>query len=951
MKFNSRSIVVITSLLLVSMLLSGCKRKRRFYRVQADREVNCLVDQKAAAVGSDPGQFRIEVDPRARMFDPYDPDCEPMPPDDPTSHQLMHCVDCKKGSRCWKHLPRTPFVENPSWYEQLPLNEDGELELDIPGAVRVALIESPIYQRELEDLYLSALDVSFERFRFDTQFFGHSDILFTADGRDRNGTGTPSSLFEVNPATPGIGLEARKLCATGSELVVGFANSLVWQFAGPNDYTSTSLIDFSLVQPLLRGGGRTRVLERLTISERALLANVRQMERYRRGFYLNIVTGRSPGPGPSRRGGVFGGAGLEGFSGVGGGGFGGLGGGIGSFFGAGGGGGVTGGAGAAGANGYLGLLQDQQVLRNQHANVAALRDSVLQLQASHDAGRIDRFQVDLAQQALYNSQSQLLAAENAYDATLEDYKGDLGLPPELPIRVTDKILDQFNLLDPDLSALQEKVSDTLDQLRELRIEILDQQQAAAGGPLPPDGNQTVEELKTKIAQVLVQSQQIRITLSDRLEAVHQDWEKLEASLPQRREDLQRLANRPEVQETHIDPELFSIEKFDQRVELRRTELANLETQLEQSWDEFDRLAASDQPLDKESFDTLVSVLTNISGQLLELSLTQAAIRLESIRFEPIELRPEQALAIASAFRRDWMNARAALVDAWRLIYFNANDLLSNLDIVFSGDIGNTTDNPFSFRDTNGRLRVGLEFDAPLTRLAERNVYRQSLIEYQQARRSYYRYRDNLYLGLRNILRQLRLNEVNFELRRAAVHVAISQVDLTQLRLYEPPKPGETLELSNTTARDLVQSLADLLNVQNDFLSVWVNYEVQRLNLDFDLGIMELAPDGQIIENDAPPTVYLVGLPYNSADMGISLKALKESLPTEFSTAETIEPGTLTPEDDAIDSEENFEDAEPLPIPPEGPVFDKNALRFRHSPSNKLTQIPVYQDIYAYHNAI
>ena len=46
-----------------------------------------------------------------------------------------------------------------------------------------------------------------------------------------------------------------------------------------------------------------------------------------------------------------------------------------------------------------------------------------------------------------------------------------------------------------------------------------------------------------------------------------------------------------------------------------------------------------------------------------------------------------------------------------------------------GDIGNVGDNPFDLRGTNGRLRVGLQFDAPLTRLAERNVYRQSLIEY------------------------------------------------------------------------------------------------------------------------------------------------------------------------------------------------------------------------------
>jgi len=895
-------------LLLLSLSVVGCKRDRTFYRLQADQETNCLVDHKAAAVGSEPGQFRIDIDPRSRMYDPNNPDCEPMPPDDPTSHQLMNCVDCKKGSKCWKCLPRTPFVENPAWYEQLPTNEAGELVLDIPSAVQIALIDSPDYQKELEDLYLSALDVSFERFRFDTQFFGTSDILFTADGKDRSGSGESSSLFEVSPATPGAGFEARKLYATGGELVVGFANSLVWQFAGPDDYTSNTILNFSLIQPLLRSGGRTRVLERLTISERALLANVRQMERFRRGFYLNIVTGRNAGPGPSRRGGVFGGAGLEGFSGVGGGGFGGLGGG-GGFFGQGGGGGITGGAGAAGANGYLGLLQDQQVLRNQHANVAALRNSVLQLQASNDAGRIDRFQVDLAQQALYNAQSQLLAAENTYEATLESYKGDLGLPPELPIRVTDKVLDQFNLLDPELSDLQQRVSDTLDELRHLRVQLIDQQ--------ANQDNTTLAELKSKVTQLLTQSLQIKDSFELRLDSVHKDLEQLKAIIPQRRQDLQRLVKRPEVEQTHIDPELFSVEKFDERVEHRRTELANLETQLKQSWADFDRLATSDQQLDKEGFDSLIGVLTNISSQLLELSLTQAAVRLESIRFNPIELSPEQALAIASAFRRDWMNARAALVDAWRLIYFNANDLLSNLDVVFSGDIGNTTDNPFSLRDTNGRLRVGLEFDAPLTRLAERNVYRQSLIEYQQARRGYYQFRDGVYLGLRNILRQLRLNEVNFELRRAAVHVAISQVDLTQLRLYEPPKPGETLQLSNTTARDLVQSLADLLNVQNDFLSVWVNYEVQRLNLDFDLGVMELTPDGQRIENNAPPQVYLNGLPYNSSDMGLSLKPLQESLPVEFSSPEAIESGPTVPDN-------NPKDAEPLPIPPAGPEFDENA---------------------------
>ena len=73
-----------------------------------------------------------------------------------------------------------------------------------------------------------------------------------------------------------------------------------------------------------------------------------------------------------------------------------------------------------------------------------------------------------------------------------------------------------------------------------------------------------------------------------------------------------------------------------------------------------------------------------------------------------------------------------------------------------------------------------------------------------------------------------------------MHVAITQVDLTRLRLSEPARPcrlgsgqaartGRSTQFGDTSARDLVQSLIDLLNVQNDFLSVWVNYEVQDLS--------------------------------------------------------------------------------------------------------------------------
>lgn len=901
--------------ILLAVTAAGCTRSQ--YRQQADADAYCLTDQKAAVLDAPFEEFRIEVDPRSRMFDPFDPDCEPMPPDDPLSNRYLQCVDCKKGSKCWRCLPKTPFVENPAWHEYLPRNADGSVPLDLRDAVEVALLHSPRYQNELEDLYLSALDVSFERFRFDTQFFGGSEIFFTADGRDRTGTGNSSSFFEVTPSRTGSRLRAERLTATGGELVVGMANSLMWQFAGPDDYSSNTILDFSLVQPLLRRAGRTRVLERLTIAERTLLANVRQMERFRRGFYLSVVTGGDAGPGPSRRGGFFGGSGLEGFSGVGGGGFGAVGAfGFGGGFGGGGGGGFTGGAGAQGAGGYLGLLQDAQQIRNQRANVIALRESVEQLQASYEAGRIDRFQVDLAQQALFNAQSQLLTSENVYLSSIENFKVDFGLPPELPIELTDPILDRFNLIDPNLEAVQRDVADALQMVRRQR-ELLQADPAEANAALADDQAEETAEEATRVLDPFdwpVLRDVLREAVEVQLQAVRVDLDAVDQARPARGQMLSRLRDRDEVRDARIDDSLFDAAVLDQRIVERRTEFANLEQRVAKIWAALDALDAEDGTFDDAQLDLAVDQLTDLSGALLEMSLVQAGARLESIAFEPVALTPQQALRIAAAYRRDWANARAQLVDTWRLIFFNANDLLSDLDIIFSGDIGNVSDNPFDLRDSRGRLRVGLRFDAPLTRLGERNIYRQSLIEYQQARRSYYQFRDRVYQGLRNTLRQLRLNEVNFELRRAAVLVAISQVDLTQLRLSEPPKPGEEAQLGNTTARDLVQSLSDLLNVQNDFLSVWVNYEVQRLNLDFSLGVMELDATGNRLENPIPYSDYLTDAAcpplQNQPGSNIQLELPESVAPP----AETL-PAPSGQGDDAADGA-----TEPLLRQPDGAVI-------------------------------
>ncbi len=239
------------------------------------------------------------------------------------------------------------------------------------------------------------------------------------------------------------------------------------------------------------------------------------------------------------------------------------------------------------------------------------------------------------------------------------------------------------------------------------------------------------------------------------------------------------------------------------------------------------------------------LLTIVADDVLELQLIQARCRTESVLLPDIKLDQRTAFEIAQANRPDLANARAALVDSWRLIEFNADDLESSLDVVFSGDVQNVGNNPLDLRDTTGRLRVGLQWDAPLTRLQERNTYRQSLIEYEQAKRNYYQFEDNLWQLLRGELRQVITNQINFELGRQSVRIAAEQLELNEdIREF---RDARGLSSGPTAARDTISALTDLLNSQNTLLNIFVNYEVIRRSLDYDLGTMQLTPEGLWID--------------------------------------------------------------------------------------------------------
>jgi hypothetical protein len=873
---------IAAAVLIASIAMLGCSRTH--YRVQADSEAKDLIAEKAFHPHWSIDFYRALPRPDSRMFDPFDPDREPLPPDDPAAHKYMHNVDGKKGWKHWHRNGDTPDVQNPQYLGCLPLDEQGVLVLTADEAVRQGFIHSPNYQRQMEEVYLSALDVSFERFRFDTQFFAGYAIDYAAEGRNVPGNqGQSQSILSLSTWPPGRNVRANRLFTTGGELAVGMANSLVWQFSGPTEFQGNTLIDFTFIQPLLRNGGKARVMERLTRTERTLLYNVRSMERFRQGYHVQILTGRDPGGGPNRGGGVFGGAGLEGFAGVGGGGFGAVGGGGGGGAGLGGG---AQGAGAQQAGGYLGLLQSQQEIRNQEDNILRLRDNVQQLEtnllemlltrAPTETILRMRLQVAQARQALLNAQSRLLNSRNAYETTLDAFKVTLGLPPQLCVRIDDDLIAEFELIDRDTNLRQRDIQDAIDAIGETNRLILDASEEeideATGLPrrsIPwtPELRQHLLTLRRQLAPAVELGEELR---AESMVVARENLDLLQRRAPQRRAALLQLRQRVESDRQAIcellpvrelDPRVFDPTRLDALPARLEEEYARLEEQFEHFPDRIaivqeniDNVLRRGAELDDEERFAVIrdevllavqNLLIDLRFDVLALQLLQARAKTETIDLAKVDMRAEWALEVARRYRHDWMNARAALVDQWRLIEFNANQLEATLNVVFSGDVQNVGRDPLDLRGSAGRLRAGLQFDSPITRVAERNVYRQTLIEYQQARRTFYTFEDNIARQLRLQLRTVAANQLNFELQRFAVLQAAEQITLNDDIRAHQEATGQAA--GATAARDAVSALADLLDAQNNFMSVFVNYEVLRRQLDLDLGTMQLDAQGRWLD--------------------------------------------------------------------------------------------------------
>lgn len=726
----------------LALLAVGCSRT--FYRQQADAETYPLVTERAFGPSSAVGNVDLTPPPGSRLADPFDPDRTPKPPDDPAAALFMDRPGGFRGSRRWGRYGYADQIEPPGWEAALGLDPSGTLKLDQTRATEIALLNSREYQTAREGLYLTALDLTLNRFEFATQWFGGVGPSYTR-------VGAGSLPTESNALTLAGGFGFNRFLPAGGQLLANFANSFVWEFTGHTSQPNGSFTA-QLIQPLLRRFGRDVRLEGLTQAERNTLYAVRDYARFRKQFWADVAV--NPG-------------------------------------------------------GYLGLLLQVQAVRNARENLRAQEENYARTEFAFQNSRRSVVEVDQTFQGVLQARQQILNAEVDLETALDQFKRQLGLPPRLKVELDDGPLNQFVVLDPDTDKLRSDLS-AFEQARNAELSAL------------PEADD-IKKAFAELAALAERTGGAIDTVADDLKR----WKEQSERPLRPGEDKDTRDRAADLYRRNADvPE-------EGRKELKKlaAAIADHQTQVTGA-------------TRKEGWEALVKDTKRLVELLDDAANAQTLARIYRIEVPAVPGEEGAAVAVAQANRLDLMNLKARVTDAWRKVIVAANALKSDLTLTSTAVLNTAPDatHPFAFDTRFTRLTVGLQFDGPLNRLAQRNNYRAALITYQRARRAYMDLSDQIEQEVRLDLRNLRQARVSFELARQSLIAAARQVANERILLNAPPRLQQQGGAGDPTLRTL-QALAQLNSARNNLAGTFIRYEQLRVQLLLHLEAVQLDDRG------------------------------------------------------------------------------------------------------------
>ncbi len=898
--------------LLVCAQLAGCSR--RHYRMRADRDVYRLLGEHTAGTPWQiPDDYSVYPTPDSRLADPTDPDWPCLPSPGPVLYVPGISEDANSSEA--EELPLPPATPLSSVLRKLPPvpstgprdagvrlasfvqpepPEPGDLPIPTPGVteedlslvggrssvqpipaeywnsipdsclqrmlefesvraeyrreysatewiaapessegwtlaeiVELARRNSRSYQSEKEQLYSAALAVSLLRYEYELKFspFGNgADVNYLHsrfDGETVNTLGIPSS-FQIE-----------KTFATGAQFLARFANDVLLTYNGPDgfSYDVGSELLFDFTQQVLQ---RDILLEPITQAERDLVYAARDFIRFRKEFFFDL------------------------------------------------------------ASQYYNILRIYRNIEIDSQNYFSLVRTVRQAQSEVLAGvqnAPNQVAVDQFEQSLLSGRRNVIETCNQLERALDQLKLAMGLPTEQTIDINLTELEQLTLQDEIEVAAERvqrwrrRVEQQRDTAQVERGELLNadvflterllewvQLRQRLDPDTPPPQELSDLFVDFRIDQAVVEVERNRRELarasdpaipqpvillyrrttdvvSAQIELARRQLQKLQSQsvsgLESYRERLRAAEQRQEEQQASVAQILQG-----EQVELDRllADAERLLADVDQLVDELWRLLGQGaQPTEQQRLEETIGLTDRL------LSTTEQLMANSQMGLPEVELEVTDAMLTALVQRLDLMNERGLLADSWRRVKLAGDDLRSVLNLSASHSLRTDRNLPFDFDFDDSRTDVRLSLDLPLNRRAQRNRYRESLIRYQAQRRQLMQFEDTIKFEIRDELRNLQQNRVQYPISVTQAALAAEQAISVQLQL--------DLGIQSVRETDLLDALQASREALSAVANSRIGYLVQRARFILDLELMQLDESGywpQINDPDYQPianTIY------------------------------------------------------------------------------------------------
>lgn len=201
----------------------------------------------------------------------------------------------------------------------------------------------------------------------------------------------------------------------------------------------------------------------------------------------------------------------------------------------------------------------------------------------------------------------------------------------------------------------------------------------------------------------------------------------------------------------------------------------------------------------------------------------------------LELEERESIRVALENRLDLRTQIGRVLDAQRAAAVAADRLRADLALLGRGTVGGSRDTASAGMGDaeldagDGLYSASLFLDPPLERTAEEIDFRGRLIEFEQAVRAVQALEDEIKLEIRNELRALTANREAVVIQATSVEVAQRRLDSTTM----------FLEAGRVEIRDVLEAEESLLSSQNALSAALVRYRVKELELQRDMGVLEI----------------------------------------------------------------------------------------------------------------